>query len=80
MGFLRNAKETPSTQNLGVLRNFQYWPKFFFPHKNTCVFVQTLEKFKKTLFSNVHEGTGREREDYHGTLKETRENLQVLII
>ena len=27
----------PSTQNLIILRDFQYWPKFLVPYKNVSV-------------------------------------------
>ena len=37
MEAFRNSQETPSTQNLIILRNFQCWPKFLVSYKKIHV-------------------------------------------
>ena len=36
---LRNSYETPSTQKVIILRNFQYWPKFLVSYKKIRVLI-----------------------------------------
>ena len=37
MGNLRKSYDAPSGENLIILRNFQYWPKFLVSYKKICV-------------------------------------------
>ena len=58
---LRNSKETLSTQNLIILRNFQYWPKFLVYFKTRCTVVLLSKGCAVLCLLNVslHQGPAR---------------------
>ena len=49
---LRNSQETPSTQILIILRNFQFWPKFLVSYKRNLFNISRTEKAVKLLCDN----------------------------